>query len=171
MRTDVYWIPGPWPGRLGILPRPRGGDWLRDEVHGWREAGVEVVASLLMPEEIAELGLQDEAARCREEGLNFRTFPIPDREVPESRARAVELIRELEQALRSGKSVAVHCRQGIGRSGLIAASLLVAAGANSDDAFRSVEQARGAPVPDTPAQREWVQESPFQAPAAIAPLQ
>jgi hypothetical protein len=41
MLTKVYWVDGPWRGRLGILPRPRGGDWLRDETTGWREAGVE----------------------------------------------------------------------------------------------------------------------------------
>lgn len=65
MRTEVYWVPGPWPGRLGILPRPRGGDWLEDEVPSWRNSGLDVVTSLLTPDEVPELGLQDEAARSR----------------------------------------------------------------------------------------------------------
>src|SRR6476620_4583045 len=65
MRADIYWIPGPWPGRLGIAPRPRGGDWLADEVKAWRAAGVDVVTSLLTPEEVAELGLQEEEALVR----------------------------------------------------------------------------------------------------------
>lgn len=28
MAARVFWIAGPWPGRLGIVPRPRGREWL-----------------------------------------------------------------------------------------------------------------------------------------------
>jgi hypothetical protein len=35
MTTELFWIPGPWKGKLAIVPRPRGGDWLDDEVGGW----------------------------------------------------------------------------------------------------------------------------------------
>jgi hypothetical protein len=45
---------------------------------------------------------------------------------------------------------------GVGRSPLIAASLLVACGAGLDDAWHRVESARGLRVPDTQAQRQWV---------------
>jgi hypothetical protein len=156
MRTEVYWVPGPWPGRLGILPRPRGGDWLEDEVRSWRDSGLDVVTSLLTPDEVPELGLQDEAARSRAEGLEFHAFPIPDRGVPGSRAEMASLLTGLEQALRSGKNVAVHCRQGIGRSSLVIASLLASAGEDPDEAFRRIEEARGTSVPDTTEQRDWV---------------
>jgi hypothetical protein len=155
-RTEVYWVPGPWPGRLGILPRPRGGDWLEDEVRSWRDSGLDVVTSLLTPDEVPELGLQDEAARSRAEGLEFHAFPIPDRGVPGSRAEMASLLTGLERALRSGKNVAVHCRQGIGRSALVIASLLASAGEDPDEAFRRIEKARGTSVPDTTEQREWV---------------
>lgn len=157
MRTaDVYWVPGPWPGRLGVVPRPRGGDWLADEVHAWRASGLDVVTSLLTSDEAAELELQDEEARSREEGLEFLSFPIPDYSVPRSRKDMSELVRRLERALAAGKNVAVHCRQGIGRSSVVVASLLVAAGEKPDEAFRRIEKARGRPVPDTAEQREWV---------------
>ena len=136
--------------------RPRGGDWLAEEVRSWRASGLDVVTSLLTPEETAELELQDEEARAREEGVELVSFPIPDYSVPRSRKDLVELVRQLQRALASGKSVAVHCRQGIGRSSLVIASLLVAAGENPDEAFRRIEKARGRPVPDTAEQREWV---------------
>jgi hypothetical protein len=32
MRAELYWIEGPWPSQLAILPRPRGGEWLEDEI-------------------------------------------------------------------------------------------------------------------------------------------
>ena len=158
MRAEVYWVPGPWPGHLGIVPRPRGRDWLADEVRSWREAGISMVASLLTPDEVSELGLEEEALLCQEEGLEFRALPIPDRGLPPSRAGITSLVSNLEKALESGHDVAVHCRQGVGRSALVAASVLVAAGETPDQAFRKVEKARGVPVPDTGAQRHWVEE-------------
>lgn len=39
MSDGSYWIPGPWPGRLGIVPRPRGGDWFEDEMRRLQLAG------------------------------------------------------------------------------------------------------------------------------------
>ena len=156
MKAEVYWVPGPWRGRLGIVPRPRGGDWLGDEVRSWRESGLDVVTSLLTPDEVAEFDLQEEASRSRQEGLEFYAFPIPDRGVPRSRVDFAQAVRGLEKALTSGKNVAVHCRQGIGRSSLMIASLLAAAGEEPDRAFHRIEQARGRTVPDTDEQREWV---------------
>lgn len=58
--------------------------------------------------------------------------------------------------LREGKGVVIHCRQGVGRSALVAACVLVICGATVDEAFYRVENARGCPVPDTPEQRDWV---------------
>ena len=98
MKPEVYWVPGPWPGRLAILPRPRGGDWLPDGVRMWREAGLEIVASLLTKEEVAELELRDEEALAREQRLEFHAFPIPDRGVPASLVLTAELVRVLEKA-------------------------------------------------------------------------
>lgn len=156
MRADVYWVPGPWRGRLGVVPRPRGGDWLGDEVRSWRAAGLDAVVSLLTPAENAELDLQEEAVRALEEGLEYHAFPIPDYGVPRSRQDLIGLVRRLEAALEAGKSIGVHCRQGIGRSSLLVASLLVSAGEDPEEAFRRIEKARGRPVPDTAEQREWV---------------
>jgi protein-tyrosine phosphatase len=50
----------------------------------------------------------------------------------------------------------VHCRQGIGRSGLIAAGLLIESGLDSDGAIRRVSQARQVPIPETVRQKRWI---------------
>lgn len=52
MRPKVYWIDLPMAGRLAIMARPRAGDWLEDEISGWRAQGVEIVVSLLEQEEV-----------------------------------------------------------------------------------------------------------------------
>jgi protein-tyrosine phosphatase len=156
MQATVYWINGPWRGRLAILLRPRGGDWLEDEVRSWRAAGVNVVVSALQSEEIAELDVAGEAEHCRANGIEYIAFPIPDRGVPSSVRATVELVRLLESRLAEGKNVAFHCRQGVGRSALLAACLLASSGVDSEPAFERVGKARGCPVPDTSEQREWV---------------
>jgi Polymorphic toxin system, DSP-PTPase phosphatase/Putative addiction module component len=156
MTAHMYPIPGPWSGRLLIVPRPRGADWLAGEVAAWRCAGIDLVVSLLMPDENADLGITGEEAECRASGVDFLAFPIPDRGVPASRTAALDLLRRVEAALTEGKTVAVHCRQGIGRSAIVATGLLILSGFDPDVAIRRVQDARGLPVPETAEQREWI---------------
>jgi protein-tyrosine phosphatase len=158
MRDKIYWIPGPWPGRLAILPRPRGGDWLGDETRAWRAAGVDAVVSLLEPQEEAELDLVHESEASTASGLAFLSFPIPDRSVPDGREAVATLAAQLSDALRVGKNVGVHCRQGIGRSALIAAATLISAGEDMDTALRTIAHSRGMTVPETEEQRRWISE-------------
>ena len=84
MRAEIYWVQGPWTGRLAIMPRPRGGDWLEDEVRDWRSAGIDVVVCTLTSDEVAELNLAQEAALCEANGIEYLAFPIVDRGVPRS---------------------------------------------------------------------------------------
>lgn len=56
IQQNLYWIPGPWKGRLAITPRPRGGDWIEDEMKSWCDQSINVVVSLLEPSENREFG-------------------------------------------------------------------------------------------------------------------
>jgi protein-tyrosine phosphatase len=168
MNPDLFWIPGPWRGRMAVATRPRGGDWLDDEADGWRRAGLDVVVSLLEQEEAAQLELTNEAAVARSKGIQLISFPIPDRGVPASMPAALGLLRSLAKALEQGKNVAVHCRQGIGRSGLIATALLVTSGIGVEKAIEIVSTARGQAIPETPAQLEWVHHLPAERPVVAS---
>jgi protein-tyrosine phosphatase len=156
IKPDVYWIKGPGPGRLAILARPRGADWLEDEVEAWKEIGVDTVVSLLTRSEEVELSLTEESDLVRRSGLRFVNFPIPDYSVPRSQGATRQIVDELRDQLSRGNNVGIHCRQGIGRSSLVAACVLVALGESSGDAFSRIESARGVSVPDTTEQRNWV---------------
>ncbi len=156
MRTDLYWIEGPWRGRLAIMPRPRGGDWLEDEIQSWRRSGVDVVVSLLTLEEQTELDLRDEEALCRANGIEFVSFPIVDRSVPSSAEAFSEQMIKLAEQLANGQNIAVHCRQGVGRAALVAICLLTASGMDPAAAIERVGKARGCVVPETPEQRRWI---------------
>jgi protein-tyrosine phosphatase len=156
MKATLYWINGPWPGRLAIAPRPRGDDWLEDEVASWKQAGVDVVVSALTRDEVAELALENEAMACQQHGLDWFEITIPDRGLPSSQLPVLELVRAIEGKLSDGKNVLVHCRQGIGRSSMLAASVLASGGVDVNSAFQRITTARGRPVPDTPEQQKWV---------------
>jgi protein-tyrosine phosphatase len=157
MTPHLYWISGPWKGRLAISARPRGADWLEDEVSGWRRAGVDSVVSLLESSEDAQLQLERESEFAERHGLTFVSFPIPDRGVPAVNSKAAALLSQIKTELAAGQNVAVHCRQGIGRSGLIAAGVLIVSGLPVDDAVHAVSSARGLPIPETRAQSDWLQ--------------
>ena len=158
MGAKVFWIAGPWRGRLGIVPRPRGAEWLDDETRAWREAGIDIVVSLLEPGEEAEFALTDESASSAASGLEFRSFPIPDRSVPNSREAVAKLVDQIVDALHAGKSIALHCRQGIGRSAMVAAAALISQGQNVETAIMTVRRSRGLEVPETHAQRQWISD-------------
>ena len=156
MRAEVYWVKNEEPGRVGIVPRPRGNDWLEDEVSAWRLSGIDVVVSLLTSAEVEEFGLQAEEAECNKCGIRFLSFPVQDRGIPLSRDAAVALADDLAGEIARGRSVVVHCRQSIGRSALMASMVLARMGQKPGRALLAVQDARGRPVPDTEEQRAWV---------------
>jgi protein-tyrosine phosphatase len=157
MWTTLYWAQGPWSGKLAVAARPRGGEWLADEIASWQKAGIGTVLSLLTREEEQELDLSGEGREVKKSGMNFMSLPIPDRQTPGSESEVKATIQKLDADLSSGKNVVVHCRQGVGRTGLIAACLLVTKGLSSGAALEAIGAARGVPVPETAEQRRWVE--------------
>ncbi|APV48863.1 hypothetical protein BWI17_03715 [Betaproteobacteria bacterium GR16-43] len=160
--AEIYWIPEAVGGRLGVMARPRSDDWLSDEVASWRAAGVGLVVSLLEPSEVRELRLSEEEPLCRDNGIDFVSFPVADRGVPSSVRAAEKLVMRIESDLRSGAAIAIHCRAGIGRSALLAACILKYQGLPEREIFSSISRARGVACPDTEAQIRWVKDFPIR---------
>jgi protein-tyrosine phosphatase len=158
MNPKLYWIETPTDRRLAISARPRGGDWLEDEIEGWREQGVDLVVPLLTASASEELGLKEEGQLSKAKGLRFVSFPIEDRNVPRSAAKLQGLAAQLSSEIQQGKKVTVHCRQGIGRSSLVSAAVLVLIGEDLDQALSSIRNARGLDVPETLEQRKWLDQ-------------
>ena len=158
MNTNLYWIAGPWPGRLAVSPRPRGGGWLEEEIIAWSESGIDVVVSLLTREERNELDLNKEEELCQSHSISYFSFSIEDLGVPASRNEALNFVNMIERLLGEGRRIVIHCWGGIGRSGLIAACVLVSAGIEPETAIRLVSEARGMSVPQTAQQVQWVRD-------------
>ncbi|MFT5469543.1 MAG: protein-tyrosine phosphatase [Verrucomicrobiales bacterium] len=143
-------------GSLAVMARPVAGEWIEEEFAGIAEAGINRVVSLLEIDEAIELGLGAEADLCRRNGMEFSSFPIRDRGLPQSLSNFAEFNREIYQAILSGTNIVVHCRAGIGRTGIFSAALLLRSGQNAEEAFKRISAARGLRVPDTEEQRAWV---------------
>ncbi len=157
----AYWIETGLPAKLAIMPAPYGGKRLEDEIRTLKRESADVLVSLLTPDEEFDLGLELERAACSGHGIRFRSFPIPDRDVPASTAAFLRFLETLHEDLLASRSIVAHCRAGIGRSSLLLASLLRREGFSTDDAFRRITQARKALVPDTPEQLRWVENLPL----------
>jgi protein tyrosine phosphatase (PTP) superfamily phosphohydrolase (DUF442 family) len=173
MWKELHWVDGPWPGKLAVASRPRGGEWLEDDLNSWRSAGIATVLSLLTPDEEQDLDLSHEAGAARAQGMTFKSIPIPDRGVPSSETEVAATLETIDADLRSGKNVVVHCRQGIGRTGMIAVCLLVAKGLSPKKAVDVVSTARGIRIPETPEQRNWIDHyaSVLESPPPNLPAQ
>ena len=116
MKAEVFWTKEKYPGRIALAARPRGGDWLEDELRGWASAGLDVVVSMLEAEETAAFELEREAEFCAAAGLEFISFPVADRSVPVLNQEFLRMAEKLKALLLEGKNIGIHCRQSIGRA-------------------------------------------------------
>ncbi len=143
------------PGRLGMTFAPgmktRGmhGRWDRDlraDLGVLREEyGADVLVSVMEEHEYRGYKIPELFERDLVEGVEVLRFAIEDMNIP-SEAEAEEyegLIRNIVDRMREGKNVVVHCRGGLGRTGTVAACVLVALGNHSaDEAIGAVRAAR-----------------------------
>ncbi|MGC1497655.1 MAG: tyrosine-protein phosphatase [Sulfitobacter sp.] len=154
MSPEIYLISDNLPGSLFIMPCPSG-DHLSRDIKAYRARGVDVVVSMLDVDEAAELGLSDEADACERVGIAFIHSPIADFGLPD-RSVFMRLVTQIAQMLKDGKAVAVHCRAGIGRSGMVTSGALIALGVDAQSAVARITAARGHVIPDTVEQGRFI---------------
>lgn len=142
--------------KLGIMPRPRGGDWLEEEIVKFKKQNIGTWVSLLEQHEINELDLRNQQTLCSKHELEYINFPIVDRSIPEKGSKIDSLIDALYKKTKTGNSVVIHCRMGIGRSSIIAGCILLKAGFKTDQILQKITAARGLKVPDTDQQVQWL---------------
>lgn len=154
----------PWPtGPAQLLFTPCPGTQqtsVAAAVDTLKQAGAAAVISLTPSAEMARLQAESLPAACAQAGLLWCHWPIGDEQGPgEAFAQAWARDRDAVLALlQQGQSVAIHCRGGSGRTGLIAARLLMTQGISSDAATAQVQALRPKALRH-PAQLAWLQNT------------
>lgn len=156
MKPDIYQIERIGSGSLSIMAKPVAGEWIDDEFSAIARWGISCMVSLLEEREAIELGLRNEKELVLKYGMNFIAYPLPDRGLPRSIRDYLTFTGRLYHEAAGGMHTVVHCRAGIGRTGLIAAGVLLHCGFAPLEAFQHISEQRGVAVPDTEEQIAWV---------------
>ena len=130
-----------------------------DEFLGIANQNISLIVSLLEADESYEVGLELEQQVTERHGMKFISYPIPDRGLPSSISNYLEFTKNLYHTAAGGEDIVVHCRAGIGRTGIIAAGVLLHCGFEPKEAFEHISKKRGISVPDTEEQIDWVFKS------------
>ncbi len=154
------------PGRLGmtILPGVKDpGRWDRDlgaDLERLRRRyETDALVTLLEEDEFELYGVPDFLERAREAGIEVDHFPIRDVDTPlEAQSDGyAALVQRILDRLREGKTVVVHCRGGLGRTGTVVSSVLVALGRGADEAIGLARETRRSDrTVETRQQEEYV---------------
>lgn len=74
------------------------------------------------------LGIRDYQDKVSQHGMSYSVMPVIDMAIPESAHDSFKLVDQMASDMAAGKGVLVHCRQGVGRAGMIAACVLLRLG-------------------------------------------
>jgi protein-tyrosine phosphatase len=122
-REPIFWLTSD----LAIGPAPQAGDWTRIRVAGFR-----VTLDLLQ---------EDEKGLTPDQGLEERRFPIREGYAPTA-AELAEIGRWVAERIQTDGPVLVYCREGRGRSALVACAALLQLGFGLREAYQLLLRAR-----------------------------
>ncbi len=119
--------------------------------------GPDAVVTLIEHHEFRLLEVPKLGEMVEQAGMDWHHLPIRDVDVPNEDFENLWFYsgHRLRRALAAGSKVLIHCRGGLGRSGMIAARLLVEMGEEPMDAIRQVRSARRGAI-ETPEQEQYV---------------
>ncbi len=150
-------LPDGVPGTLYLHSMPgRYEDWPKFESEA-EQACLDVIVCLTSTSEVQSKSPAYAQARlARTLPCDFRDFPIADFSAPplEERPLFKNFVAELATELISGAKVLIHCGAGIGRTGTVAACLLLELGVEAEQATRRVRNAGSRP--EVPEQKELI---------------
>ena len=135
-------LPVEVPGRLLLHSMPGRYEALERVWHQVRDDGVQAIVCLTERDELHEKSF--EYAQALENGsvpCPVLPFEIPDRGAPEDREGFLALVGDVANRLKSGQTVLIHCAGGVGRTALLAISVLLALGQPVEEARDSVSRA------------------------------
>lgn len=111
----------------------------------WQQVESETVSVIVCLSEPHEIRLKSsaylEALEAGSAPCSVLPFEIREGGAPEDRERFWEFANKVANRLQSGEAVLIHCTGGVGRTAMLAVSVLLALGESVDDAEKTVSQA------------------------------
>ncbi len=144
----------PYAGVLGLTFCPGkkifglySGQWQRDlelDLQAIKAWGATTIISLMQEHEFAKLQVPDFGEKVAQAGFLWVHAPIRDMQVPDEQFERVWQAHEIDlfNRLQRGERLLIHCRGGLGRTGLLAARILVDFGEEPESAILQVRRAR-----------------------------
>lgn len=155
---------------LTICPGKKGASSISSKMHDRSllqdminlSSHADVIVNLIPDHELESLGLSWEEydATARHVGLIPQRWAFEDNTTPLDDVGTLRFVRDLVEQLNHGVNVVVHCKGGLGRSGLIAGCAMREAGMEPSAVFDALRRARGPLCPSTADQRRYVENWP-----------
>ena len=117
---------------------------LRNDVESIIQFGAAGVVTLVGKQELLSLGVESLPMHLEREGLWWKHLPITDMGVPnaEFEQQWDSHSADIRNTLKNGNNVLIHCWAGLGRTGTIAARLLIECGLEPAAAILRLRDAR-----------------------------
>lgn len=117
---------------------------LKESVLTLKQANTSMVLTLMYDHEIAQNNIQQLPSLCAEHDITWLQLPILDDEAPdqEFEAQWSQYKDTIIEAINNKATIAVHCKGGTGRTGLVIALILLTYGWPSDKTVQQVQTIR-----------------------------
>lgn len=168
LRIDSHILPDTG-GQIGMTicpgkkrPGSISGDWDRDlalDLQVVKDWGAEMVLTLLEDFEFAQVGVEALGPQAKALGMHWLHMPIPDKHAPTASFAPQWAVAgpKIHACLQRGGKVLIHCMGGIGRTGTIAAQILIERGMPVAEAMMVIRAARKGAI-ETQVQEAYLQK-------------
>lgn len=139
------------PGTIGLTRCPGmaqpGSAWqhqMQSDLRAIRDWGAVAVVTLNPSDELRRLGAAHLGLELERRGIRWHHLPVPNGGIPDQQFESLwrHTGPEILARMSAGERVLIHCMGGLGRSGTVAARLLVDAGEPPFSAIQKVRTAR-----------------------------
>ena len=126
----------PCPGTKGVS--------VAESLHAFKDAGAQAVITMMTMPELIESQAEQLSALCAELGMDWYQLPVEDGCAPEEPfAQAFAIHKStLLNLITSGATIVIHCHGGSGRTGLMAAILMLESGYDAREIKAKIQQLR-----------------------------